>query len=81
MKFTKIVNAYQRNRKQDRPCQASSYQSLRQQIRRLRRHSPTHYDVLWYENSLGLDGWSAEVAVLTPCGYHVGITGPVGTLP
>lgn len=81
MKFAKSVRTYQRNNKQNRPCNAAYYRELRQHIRRLRSHSPTHYDVLWYANSLGLEDYSTDVAVLTPCGYHVGMTGPVGQLP
>lgn len=37
------------------------YYRLRSEIRRLRRMSPTHYDVSWFATSLGLTQYSTAV--------------------
>jgi hypothetical protein len=61
-----------------------AYYSLRSSIRRLRRHSPTHMDVLWYADSLGLGLIEVSVSYRKLDWGRVsaiGITGPVGYLP
>jgi hypothetical protein len=77
--------AYQRNHQQS--CATNSadhYRYRRHWIRSLRRHSPTHYDVGWYAESLGLEPFSTAVTLRTIDWGRVsasGITGPVGKLP
>lgn len=45
----------------------ASYEHVRRHVRTLRRHSPTHYDVLWYQESLGIVPY--EVWVTKRWGY------------
>jgi hypothetical protein len=71
---------YTANHKQARPCATrDGYLYLRRHTRRLRRHSPTHYDVSWFADSLGLTPYSTACTVR---GYGtLGIIRPVGKLP
>jgi hypothetical protein len=64
----------------------AAYYSLRQSMRQIRRNSPRHMDVLYYEQSLSLFPYSVAVCHVTDGGFNrlflnVGITGPVGKLP
>jgi len=77
--------AYQSNVRQSRPTNnRENYYWLRHHTRKLRTHSPTHYDVSWYADSLGIEPWSDQVVRRVVDGGRVsasGITGPVGKLP
>ena len=53
------------------------YYYLRSNIRRLRRLSPGHMDVLWYEAALGLDKYSIQV---TQRNYHYGRCYSIGVV-
>ena len=64
----------------------SRYKDMRQSIRKLRSHSPTHRDVDYYADGLGLGPEDTRVTVrhFAYNGHFIcciGITGPVGTLP
>ena len=81
----KTVTLYQSNHRQPQACRtAAHYRYLRQSIRRLKSHSPTHYAVLWYADSLGMDAYSVAVTTRSEHFGRVwasGVTGPVGKLP
>jgi hypothetical protein len=90
---------YQRNRVQEPPCDRRSqswprghhgevscrdwFYQQRHNIRALRRHAPTHYDVLWWQLSLGLDTYTANPVERQAegWGFWLRIAGPVGKLP
>ncbi len=53
---------YRMNYSQSHPTHnRASYYYVRSQIRRLRRDSPQHMDVLWYQQSLGIVPYTTEV--------------------
>ncbi len=57
-----LITVYRANYHQGQPTHdRRSYQYVRQQIRELRRHSPRHMDVLWYQTSLGIEPYLVEV--------------------
>lgn len=50
------------NHRQSHPTHdRASYEHTRRWVRSLRRHSPTHMDVLWYANSLGIGKYDVWV--------------------
>jgi len=62
----RCVVVYQANYKQTTPCHSREYyRSKRHHIRSLRRHWPTHMDVLYWQNSLGLEEWETFVTKRT----------------
>jgi len=63
-KIGRLVIVIQSNYPQPYPCNSKEYYNhQRSHIRRLRRDSPRNMDVLYWEQSLGLDKWNTEVTV------------------
>lgn len=69
-----------------KPCRGREYYyEIRRQIRRLMRHSPTHYDVLYWQYSLGLLPYSIactkRITYFMNSVESIGITRPSHPLP